>query len=140
SDLTNEEWERIAPLLPPQKPKVGRPASDHRRIVNGMLWVMRTGASWRRLPARYGSWRTVASRVSPGRKQGVCDPIFVAIQQGGVCPTAPTVPAEVRAGTTFTLVRCYRYRSSPRLSAEIPGVICRWGRAECMCLGGETAR
>ncbi len=83
SDLTNEEWERIAPLLPPQKPKVGRPASDHRRIVNGMLWVMRTGASWRRLPARYGSWRTVASRFYRWRKQGVCDRIFVAIQQGG---------------------------------------------------------
>jgi transposase len=80
SDLTNEEWERIAPLLPPQKPKVGRPASDHRRIVNGILWVVRTGASWRRLPARYGSWRTVASRFYRWRKQGLCDRIFAAIQ------------------------------------------------------------
>ena len=81
SDLTNEEWEKIAPLLPPQKPKVGRPASDHRRIVNGILWVVRTGASWRRLPARYGSWRTVASRFYRWRKQGLCDRIFAAIQQ-----------------------------------------------------------
>ena len=78
-ELTNEEWEQIAPLLPPQKPRVGRPASDHRRIVNGILWVVRTGASWRHLPARYGSWRTVASRFYRWRKAGVWDRIFAAM-------------------------------------------------------------
>jgi transposase len=62
-DLTNAEWERLAPLLPPQKPAVGRPAHDHRRILNGMFWVLRTGAPWRDLPEeKYGKWETVASR------------------------------------------------------------------------------
>ncbi|MFZ6019978.1 MAG: transposase [Chloroflexota bacterium] len=44
SQLTNEQWERIEPLLPPQKPKTGRPAQDHRTIPNGILWILRTGA------------------------------------------------------------------------------------------------
>ena len=43
-DLTHERWEQFAPLLPPQKPPRGRPAADHRRILNGMLWILRTGA------------------------------------------------------------------------------------------------
>jgi len=54
SQLTNEQWERIEPLLPPQKPKTGRPAQDHRMILNGILWILHTGAPWRDLPERCG--------------------------------------------------------------------------------------
>jgi hypothetical protein len=36
-ELTDARWERIAPLLPPQKPRTGRPAEDHRQVLNGML-------------------------------------------------------------------------------------------------------
>jgi transposase len=53
-DLTNEPWERLHPLLPPQKPRIGRPGRDHRTILNGILWILRTGAPWRDLPERYG--------------------------------------------------------------------------------------
>ncbi len=42
--LKDEQWERLWPLLPPQKPKVGRPAKDHRQILNGILWILRTDA------------------------------------------------------------------------------------------------
>jgi transposase len=60
--LTKRQWERVQPLLPPQKPPPGRPAADHRRILNGILWLIRTGAPWRDVPERYGSWQTMASR------------------------------------------------------------------------------
>jgi transposase len=60
--LTDAVWEHLRPLLPPQKPPTGRPASDHRLVVEGMLWVARTGSSWRELPERFGPWSTVASR------------------------------------------------------------------------------
>src|SRR5947209_1487175 len=40
--LTDENWEQVRPLLPPQKPQTGRPAADHRLMVEGMLWVVRT--------------------------------------------------------------------------------------------------
>jgi transposase len=69
--LTDEHWEHLRPLLPPQKPQTGRPATDHRLIVEGMLWVARTGSSWRELPERFGPWSTVASRYQRWVKEGL---------------------------------------------------------------------
>lgn len=79
-DLTNEQWERLAPLLPPQKPKRGRPAHDHRRMSNGMLWVLRTGAPWRDLPERYGLWESVASRFYRWSHAGIWDRVLGVLQ------------------------------------------------------------
>src|SRR5512139_3504536 len=78
-DVTNEQWARLAPLLPPQKPTRGRPAHDHRRMVNGMLWVLRTGAPWRDRPERYGQWESVASRFYRWRRAGVWDRMLEAL-------------------------------------------------------------
>jgi transposase len=80
-DLTNEQWARLEPVLPPQKPKTGRPAQDHRRIINGILWIDRTGAPWRDLPDRYGPWQTVASRFYRWQQAGIWQRIFAALQQ-----------------------------------------------------------
>jgi transposase len=80
-ELTDEQWERLQPLLPPQKPRTGRPAQDHRRIVNAILWIIRTGAPWRDLPERYGSWQTVASRFYRWRRVGLWERLFAAVQQ-----------------------------------------------------------
>lgn len=68
--LTQERWERLLPLLPPQKPKTGRPAEHHHRIVSGIFFVMRTGCSWRQLPKRFGPWQTVADRYQRWQKEG----------------------------------------------------------------------
>jgi transposase len=57
--------------LPPQKPQTGRPAIDHRLMVEGMLWVVRTGSSWRELPERFGPWSTVSSRYQRWWKEGL---------------------------------------------------------------------
>ena len=54
-DLTDNQWERLEPHLPPRKPKRGRPNADHRRIINGILWIDRTGAPWRDLPEKLRS-------------------------------------------------------------------------------------
>jgi transposase len=80
-DLTNEQWERLAPLLPPQKPATGKPAHDHRTILNGILWKVRTGAPWRDLPERYGPWSTVHSRFRRWRLAGIWDRVFAAVQR-----------------------------------------------------------
>ena len=68
---TSEHWEQIRPLFPPQKPPTGRPAVDHRLIVEGMLWVVRSGSSWRELPERFGPWSTVSSRSQRWVKEGL---------------------------------------------------------------------
>jgi len=80
-ELTDEQWGRLKPLLPPQRSARGRPAVDHRRIVNGLLWVLRTGAPWRDLPERYGPWQTVATRFYRWRKAGVWDRLLAAVQE-----------------------------------------------------------
>ncbi len=80
-DLTDVQWERLRPLLPPQKAWTGRPAKDHRLILNGILWIDRTGAPWRDLPDHYGPWQTVATRFYRWRKAGIWDDILAALQQ-----------------------------------------------------------
>ena len=79
-DLTNEQWARLKPLLPPQKPKTGKPNIDHRRIINGILWLLRTGAPWDDLPRRYGKRGTVSSRYYRWRQAGIWDRIFAEVQ------------------------------------------------------------
>lgn len=54
-DLREEGWKVIEPLLPAERGRWGRPAGDNRKYVNGMLWVLRTGAPWRDLPEKYGN-------------------------------------------------------------------------------------
>src|SRR4051812_8617926 len=70
-DLTDQQWQRLEPLLPPEKPWTGRPNEDHRQILNGILWIHRTGAPWRDLPRRYGPVGTVSSRFHRWRKAGI---------------------------------------------------------------------
>jgi transposase len=69
--LTDDQWARVSPLLPPQRPPFGRPPVDHRTILAGMLWVVRTGATWRELPATFGPWPTVYSRFRRWRQAGL---------------------------------------------------------------------
>ena len=60
-ELTDEEWLRIEPLLPPENTgKQGRPRKDNRIIMNGIVWLARSGAPWRDLPERYGSNLSIA--------------------------------------------------------------------------------
>src|SRR5436190_6347765 len=64
-DLTDAQWAILAPLLP--KPRVrrdgrGRPWRDPRDVLNGILWVLRTGAPWKDLPGRYPSYQTCHRR------------------------------------------------------------------------------
>ena len=58
--LTDAQWARVAPLLPPiDRSRGGRPPRDPRPIVAALLWLARTGAAWRELPAAYGAWLSV---------------------------------------------------------------------------------
>jgi transposase len=56
--LTDEQWDRIKDVFPERK-KMGRPPSDRRQIMDGILWILRTGAPWRDLPKVFGPWGTV---------------------------------------------------------------------------------
>jgi hypothetical protein len=60
--LTDSEWDRVASLLPAQKPTTGRPRHDHRTVLAGIVWVVRADASWRAMPTEYGKWETAYKR------------------------------------------------------------------------------
>lgn len=79
-ELSDAQWERLRPLLPPQKPRTGRPSKDHRRVVDAILWIDRTGAPWRDLPERCGPWKTVYSRFRRWRQAGIWDRVLAALQ------------------------------------------------------------
>ncbi len=68
-ELTNGQWAVLRPLIPEPATRRGRPR-DSRQVLNGMLWILRTGAPWRDLPERYGPWRTVWHRFNKWRREG----------------------------------------------------------------------
>lgn len=76
-ELTDNEWNRIADLLPAEfTGKQGRPRKNNRVILNGIIWIARSGAPWRDLPERYGPWETVYSRFRKWIDDGILDNIF----------------------------------------------------------------
>jgi transposase len=76
-DLSDFEWSVIEPLLP--KDRRGRKPRNNRRILNGIFWVLRTGAPWRDLPERYGPYTTAYNRFNRWRKAGIWDRLMDAI-------------------------------------------------------------
>jgi transposase len=78
TDLTDEQWSLLAPLLPPRNRR-GRPRVDDRRTLNGILWVLRTGARWADLPRRYGAASTCHARLQRWGQHGVWDQVWRAL-------------------------------------------------------------
>lgn len=74
--LTDVQWERIAPLLPGKKGDPGRSGRDNRRFVEGVLWMVRTGAPWRDLPQDFGKWSSVWKRFRRWALKGVFEKLF----------------------------------------------------------------
>ena len=75
--LTERMWDKIGPLLPdlPKNPKGGSPRIDNRRCLEGILWVLKTGARWRDLPEEYPSPSTCWRRMCKWAEDGVWERI-----------------------------------------------------------------
>jgi transposase len=78
-ELTEAAWAAVAPLLPAQG-RCGGQWRDHRQVINGILWKLRTGAPWRDVPERYGPWQTCADRLYRWRRESVWDRILTYVQ------------------------------------------------------------
>ena len=76
--LREDQWERIAPLLPGTVGDPGRSGTDHRRFWEAVLWSVRVGAPWRDLPGFFGKWNSIFQRFRRWVKNGVVDRIFNA--------------------------------------------------------------
>ena len=77
--LTDDEWACLEPLLPVHRAGRGRPAVDHRRVLEALLWLARTGAPWRTLPERFGPWQTIATRFYRWTASGLWKRIMDAL-------------------------------------------------------------
>ena len=122
-ELTDVQWRRLKPLLPPERPHTGRPNHDHRIILNGIilngiLWVLRTGAPWRDLPERYGPVGTVSSRFYRWREAGLWDRVLSALQ------AEADARGEIDWDLHFvdaTIVRAHQHAAGVRRSGAIRG-------------------
>ena len=78
-ELTAAQWKRLEPLLPGKAGDPGRTAADNQLFVNGVLWVLRSGAHWCDLPERYGKWKSLHQRFARWARAGVWERVFEAL-------------------------------------------------------------
>ncbi len=78
-ELSEAQWRRIEGMLPGKQSDPGRTAADNRLFINGVLWVLRSGARWSDLPERYGKYKTVHKRFTRWARAGVWERIFAML-------------------------------------------------------------
>jgi transposase len=81
-ELTEEQWVILEPLIPVKEPRgdgKGRPRIGNRDVLNGILWVLRTGAAWQDLPDRYPSPATCHRRFQEWQREGVLEQILTRL-------------------------------------------------------------
>ena len=110
-EIDDAQWEKIRPYLGNTPKKTGRPQADNRKLLNGVMWILHTGASWRDLPEYYGPWQKdeklrqlfenvrenpdmqdlcidgtyiKAHRSSAGAKKGLRDMMIISISESAV--------------------------------------------------------
>ncbi len=88
-ELTDAEWSRLEPLLPPRRGR--RSLKGERRFISAVYWLTRTGCPWRDLPRRYGPWKSVYNRFNNWSKRGIWERLFKAVQ---VDPDPPVARPE----------------------------------------------
>ena len=78
-EVTDEQWELIEPQMPPAA-ATGRKPVPPRTVLNGVLWVLRSGAPWRDLPERFGPWESAFTHFNTCRRKGVFERVLQALQ------------------------------------------------------------
>jgi transposase len=75
-EISNEAWEKLEPHLSGRKGEWGGIAKDNRKFINGVFWILRTGAPWRDLPPEYGDWKNTHRRFTRWRDKGKWETIL----------------------------------------------------------------
>lgn len=81
--LTDAEWAIFAPFLTEQSARGGRPPKDHRRTLDCIFWITRTGAPWRDLPEELGKWNSVHRQFRRWTTSGIWDVLLQALADSG---------------------------------------------------------
>lgn len=83
-DLTDEQWNEVKKVLGDERVRAdrrGRPWADQRTVLNGVLWILRSGARWEDLPPRYGSAKTVHRRFQQWVRSGMIEKLLQTLAQ-----------------------------------------------------------
>jgi transposase len=88
--LRDEQWERVAPLLPGKVGDPGQSAADNRLFLEAVLWIVRVGAPWRDLPESFGQWKSVFKRFRRWTRRGVFEQIFAALSEDADFASLPS--------------------------------------------------
>jgi|SRR5690554_4290002 transposase len=136
-ELTEEQWQKIEPLLPKPKKsrKGGRPPADNRACLEGILWVLRSGARWQDLPKEYPSASTCWRRLQAWEERGLwlkiwrtflgeldaqgkldwsetfADGSFAPAKKGGPASARPNA-ARVRSGWWWSTAKVFLWEST----------------------------
>ena len=78
--LMDEQWDLVESFIPRKVARTGRPPKDPRLMLDGIFWILGTGAPWRDLPERFGPWQTVYDHFANWRRQGVFAKVIDALQ------------------------------------------------------------
>jgi len=81
--MSDEEWAIFAPFLARPSPQGGRPPKNHRKVLDGVFWINRTGAPWRDLPEVLGNWNSVHKQFRRWCLSGVWDLVLQALADSG---------------------------------------------------------
>jgi transposase len=81
--LSDDEWAFFAPFVIETGPLRGRPPIDHRRVLDAIFWIARTGAPWRDLPGELGNWNSVHRQFRRWTAAGVWDVMLQGLTEGG---------------------------------------------------------
>lgn len=109
-ELTDEQYTRVAQLLPGRAGSRSRPAFDNQQFLNAVVWIARSGSAWRDLPERFGKWNSVYQRFRRWAKQGRWQQIFEALQ-------APDLDWTM---LDTTVIRAHQHAAGARKKGEAP--------------------
>lgn len=116
--LSDDQWDLIEPLLPPQRSGKGRPMRDHRQVVEGVIYRYRCGIAWRDLPTSFGPWQTVWKRHRRFSEDGTWDRIHQAL----LARADRVGEVEWTVSVDSTINRAHQHATNlPREKSEVVG-------------------
>ena len=86
--MSNKEWAFFKPFVTVRGPKRGRPASNHRLVLDGVFWIARTGAPWRDLPDHFGNWNSIYQQFRRWSVSGLWDTMLEALNATGAAQSS----------------------------------------------------
>jgi transposase len=132
-DLSNERWKELEPHLTGQQGQWGGLAKDNRQFINGVLWVVRTGAPWWDLPTAYGKWNRVFRRFLRWRDAGRWESLLKLLMESPDSPWLMIDASQVKVHPHAAGAKGGNQASGLTKGGATPKYLWPWLRLVCRC-------